>query len=142
MASDLEITGKVIKFLDVQKGESSRGPWQKGGFVIETDGAYPRKVCLQVWGDSLNQVNNLKEGDTVKASINIESREYNNRWYTDVRVWRFNAVEGGSSGTGPGTTGATSTGSYTQDTPKTEGQYADIRQDSSSEGEGADDLPF
>jgi hypothetical protein len=139
MASDLEITGKVIKFLDVQKGESSRGPWQKGGFVIETDGTYPRKVCLQVWGDNLNQVNSLKEGDTVKASINIESREYNNRWYTDVRVWKFSTAEGGGSQTGA--SGASS-GSYNQ-APKSDDQYADIRQDSSSEGgDGADDLPF
>jgi|SRR5690242_2958300 len=127
----LEITGKVIKLLGVQKGESSRGPWQKGGFVIETEGTYPKKVCCVVWGDNLNQVNSLKEGDPVKASIEIESREYNDRWYTDVKAWKIESLSGGSG---------TSYAPPAQ--PKEDVGYQDVRADASSSGEGADDLPF
>lgn len=93
----MEITGKLLSKLEETKGESSRGPWQKGGFVLETEGTYAKKICCVVWGDLLNQVNNLNEGDTVKASIDIESREYNGRWYTDVKAWKIESSSGGSS---------------------------------------------
>jgi hypothetical protein len=102
----MEITGKLFSKLEETKGESSRGPWQKGGFVLETEGTYPKKICCVVWGDMLNQVNNLNEGDTVKASIDIESREYNGRWYTDVKAWKIESSSGPIAGTGP-QTGAT-----------------------------------
>jgi len=30
----------------------------------------------------------------LQVSVNIESREYNNRWYTDVRAWKIDRVAG------------------------------------------------
>jgi hypothetical protein len=81
----IEITGKVLQLLEVQTGEGRNGPWQKGGFVMEVGDRFPKKVCLQVWGDMLGQVNALKVGESVKAFVDIESREYNGRWYTDIR---------------------------------------------------------
>lgn len=127
----LEISGKLISILPEQTGTSSRGPWRKGGFVIETEGNFPKKVCLVAWGDMLNQVNNLKMGEMVKASIDLESREYNERWYTDVRAWKIEA--GGASG-------GSSTGS---DNPGGETTYTEAPDStSSSPEENADDLPF
>lgn len=71
----IEITGKVLQILEVQTGEGKNGPWQKGGFVMEVGDRFPKKVCCQVWSEMLEQVNALKEGETVKAYIDIESRE-------------------------------------------------------------------
>lgn len=138
----LEITGKVIRLMDPQTGESSGRQWQKGTFVIETEGTYPKKVCCVVWGDKLNQVNGLKEGDTVKASIEIESREYNNKWYTDVKAWKIEKVEGSGPTTPHTTTGTATPSSYQKEPGKEEVRYQDISADSSSTGDGADDLPF
>lgn len=89
----IEITGKVLQLLEVQTGEGRNGPWQKGGFVMEVGDRFPKKVCLQVWGDMLGQVNALKVGESVKAFVDIESREYNGRWYTDIRPWKLEKVE-------------------------------------------------
>lgn len=85
----LEITGKLIKFLSVQSGTNARGTWSKQDFVIETMEQYPRKICISAWGERMNELNALKEGDILKVSFNLESREYNERWYTDVRAWRI-----------------------------------------------------
>ncbi len=85
----LEITGKVNKVLETQKGEGRNGPWQKGGFILETGDQFPKSIYCIVWGDMISQVEALKQGDEIKASIDIQSREYNGRWYTDVKAWRL-----------------------------------------------------
>ena len=54
---------------------------------METPGQYPKKVCMNLWGDKVDEIK-IGVGDKITASINIESREYNGRWYTDVRAWK------------------------------------------------------
>jgi len=89
----LELTGKLLQKLSVQSGQSAKGPWSKQEFVLETQESYPRKVCMSVWGaDKVNELAGFAEGETVKASFNIESRVFNDRWYTDVRAWRLDRV--------------------------------------------------
>lgn len=85
----LEITGKVQQVLEVQRGEGRNGPWQKGGFVLEMGDNFPKSVCCTAWGDLIGPVQALQPGEMVKASIDLQSREYNGRWYTDVKVWRL-----------------------------------------------------
>lgn len=100
----LEITGKLLQVLPVQTGEGKNGTWSKGGFVLEAGDRYPKKVCCTVWGEQIAQINNFKSGDMVKASIDVESREYNGRWYTDIRAWRIDkpgmGTESGNVATG------------------------------------------
>lgn len=82
----MEITGKLVQFLPEQRGETQRGPWVRGGFVIETEEQYARKIAFSVWGeDKWNAIRNLPLGNTIKVTFSIESREFNERWYTDCR---------------------------------------------------------
>ena len=85
----LEITGKFLKSLPLVSGTNDRGTWSKQQFVIETLDQYPRKVCAMAWNDRVNEVTGLKNGDVVKVSFTVESREYNERWYTDIRATRI-----------------------------------------------------
>lgn len=85
----MEVEGKLISLLEIQQGTGKNGNWQKQDFVIETFEKFPKKVCLNVWGDKVDTLKDFKVGDNIKASINIESREYNGRWYTDIRAWRL-----------------------------------------------------
>jgi hypothetical protein len=87
----LEITGKVIQLLPEQTGTGKNGTWVRRDFVIETTDQYPKKVCFSGWGDKANIVNNLQTGQMVKVSFNPESREYNGKWYTDLRAWKIEA---------------------------------------------------
>lgn len=83
----LEITGNIIQLLPLQSGTSARGEWKKQDYVLETEGQYPKKVCFNAWGDKVDTFN-IQVGDRVTVGIEIESREYNGRWYTDIRAWR------------------------------------------------------
>src|SRR4030095_1470185 len=88
----LEITGKISQILPMETGEGKNGPWKKQFFILEfMDGNYPKKVSISVWGDKTDSLRNLQPGSEVKVSFNVESREYNGRWYTDVKAWRIEA---------------------------------------------------
>lgn len=91
----LEITGRLIQILPEQTGQGQNGPWLKQNFVMETQEQFPKKICIVCWGDKAEILKQLKAGDEVKVAINIESREYNGKWYTDVKAWKIDAVSGG-----------------------------------------------
>ncbi len=94
----MEITGRIIQKLDVQKGTSAKGEWKKQEFIIETNDKFPKKVCISGWAEKVDELNRYKINDAVKVSVNVESREYNGRWYTDVRFWKIEpAGENGSA---------------------------------------------
>ncbi len=83
------LTGKLLQILPQQSGTGRNGQWVKQDFVIETPGEYPRKICISVWGDKTKELTGLLPGDEISASVNIESREFNERWYTDLKAWRI-----------------------------------------------------
>lgn len=116
----MELSGSIIQVLPLQTGEGRNGPWKKQDFIIETESQYPKKVCVSVWGDKIDG-NLIQVGNAVTASIEVESREYNGRWYTDVRAWRLDLNAAGESG---------------------EGSAASAPVELPSSMEGEDDLPF
>lgn len=83
----MEVKGKIVQILPPQSGESKNGTWKKQEYILEIPGQYPKKICIYAWGDTIDSFG-LKEGEEVTASIDIESREYNGRWYTNVKVWK------------------------------------------------------
>ena len=86
----VEIKCKLVSKLQVQSGNSARGPWSKQDFIVETVESYPRKICMNVWGnDKVSELGGFNVGETLIISVNIESREFNGRWYTDVRAWKI-----------------------------------------------------
>ena len=85
----MEFEGIVYKVLPVVKGTSQRGEWVKQEVVFELPGEFNRKLRVGFWGDKAQDAGNLKPGEKVSVSINLESREYNGRWYTEARAWRL-----------------------------------------------------
>ena len=87
----LELEGRIARKLPVQQGTSARGAWAKQEFIFEyQEGNFPSQICMNVWGeDKVRDLEKYQVGDKVKISFNLSSREYNGRWYTDVRAWRI-----------------------------------------------------
>ena len=85
--SDMEIKGKIIEILPEKSGQSANGEWRKQEYILETDTNYPKKICFMAWGDKIGEFN-LQQGENVEVSVDLESREYNGRWYTDVKAWK------------------------------------------------------
>jgi hypothetical protein len=86
------IEGRLIQVLTAQEGQSTRGAWKKQDFVIETSEQYPKKVCISCWNEKTDELSKFQLNDNLKVSVNIESREYNSKWYTDVKAWRIDQL--------------------------------------------------
>lgn len=101
----MEIKGKIIVALPEVSGTSKAGnAWKKREYVLETQETYPRKVFFNFFGERVDQYP-LNVGDVITLSFDIDSREFNGRWYTDVRGWKAEKE------------GATPTTSTTEDYP-------------------------
>jgi len=97
----LEIRGKFIKALSEQKGASKNGEWRKQDFVVETIDAYPKKICFTVWNDKISQLEGIQYGEEVRVMFSLSSREYNEKWYTDVAAYSIETLGKGKEEAGP-----------------------------------------
>lgn len=126
----MEIQGIVIQVLAEQSGEGKNGTWRKQEFVIETEAQYPKKVCFTVWGDRID-LEKMQVGKRLNVSFDVESREYNGRWFTDVKAWRLDWATEGDAAATPSATSA----------PKA-APAAPVELSPNLQGGGDDDLPF
>lgn len=87
----MEIKGKITQVLPLQKGVSktSGKEWQLQAYVLETLENYPKKVHFELFGEDRIKMNPCALDDIVNVQFDLESREFNGRWYTSVRAWRI-----------------------------------------------------
>lgn len=84
----MQLTAKLAQLFPIQTGTGKNGEWKKQDIIVETDGQYPKKVCISIWGDKINE-GQLQIGNLLKIDFDIESRDYNGRWYTDIKAWKI-----------------------------------------------------
>jgi hypothetical protein len=94
----MEISGKLIQVLPIQTGEGKNGIWKKQDIILEIDGG--KKLCVGLWNDKI--ISDLMEGSMLKVSFEIDSREYNNKWYTNLRGWKVEELSSGKELKGTG----------------------------------------
>lgn len=136
----MEITGKIIQKLELQSGTSKQGnPWTKQEYVLETIENFPKKVHFDFFGDRANQYP-LEVGETVKLSFDIESREWNGRWFTSIRGWKAEKVDPASINA-PATPYATPAATPMNNVVPNATPISEIPDFGAAEGEN-DDLPF
>lgn len=93
----MQITGRLFKVMPAQTGEGKNGPWKRQDIILETDGQYPKKIVIGVWGDKLSHLP-LNPGDIITADFDIDAREYNGKWYNDIKAWKVSAGGGNDEG--------------------------------------------
>lgn len=120
------LTAKLIQVMPLQTGMGKNGEWRKQNIILETDGMYPKKICISMWGDKINE-SVLQIGNMLEISFDIESREYNGNWYTDLRAWKVEIA-----GTAP----------FPQNAPITPGDEPASAQPITFKSDEVDDLPF
>ena len=88
----MEVTGKLIQVLPVQTGDGKNGVWKKQDIILELDGdsSFPKKLCVGFWNDRITP--DLMEGSMLKIFFEIDSREYNDKWYTNLRGVKIEEV--------------------------------------------------
>mgnify|MGYP003295828371 FL=1 len=85
----MEISGKVIQKLPLQEGTGRNGnPWKVQSAILETQEQYPRKICFEVFGEDRINNNPFEVDDVITISFDIDSHEFNGRWYTSIRAYR------------------------------------------------------
>lgn len=85
----MKLTAKVLQLIEPQIGtKKDGGTWKKESFVVETVEQYPKKIQVFSFSNFDPQVNEI-----VEMYVNIESREYNGKWYTEVKVNRVKPKE-------------------------------------------------
>lgn len=135
----MDIEGTIIFDLPMQEGtsKSTGNRWVKKEWVLETLGPYPRKVKFTVFGE--RRVNDLKfeMGKAYRVSVDAESREYNNRWYTDLMAYACTPIEGGMPAMGN-----EGLPPMTSEPPTTFGQPAAPIDPFDGSTNETDDLPF
>ncbi|MEY4866131.1 MAG: hypothetical protein RLY64_385 [Bacteroidota bacterium] len=95
--------GRLVQVLEEVSGVGKTGnSWKKQSFVVELDGSstYPKKVCLTAWGDKVDTLKRLTIGDRISAAFDVESREYQGRWYSDLKAWKIDVEANRSTGGG------------------------------------------
>jgi single-stranded DNA-binding protein len=146
----MEFEGVVFKKLPELSGTSAKGAWRKQDVVFELPGEFNRKVCVTFFGDRAEDAASLSEGDAVTVSVNVESREYNGKWYTDVKAWKivrestFRAGDSGGGSGGSGAAAARNTGWSASNNPPPP-VFSRAQSDSGeqfSSSDDVDDLPF
>lgn len=86
----MEVVGKITQVLPAQEGVGRNGnPWKVQPYVLETLDQYPRKVHFEVFGEDRIKQNPCDIDQLVTVSFDIESREFNGRWYTSIRAWKI-----------------------------------------------------
>jgi hypothetical protein len=92
----MELNGRIIAVLPVQTGQGRNGEWKKQEYVLEynTDSQYPKRMCFNLWGEKVDQFN-IREGQNLTVSFDIDCREYQGRWYNDIRAWKVIEQQGG-----------------------------------------------
>lgn len=90
----MELTGKIIVVQEVKSGISSKtgNGWMMQEYVIEVPGQYPRHCSFTVFGEDRIKQLNIQNGEDLTVQLDIDAREYNGRWYNDIRA--YNVVRG------------------------------------------------
>jgi len=87
----MQITGQLKKVLNPETGTTKSGKeWKRQAFLLEyQDGNFTKQVSIQAKSEAvINLISSLRIGDTVTCDINVESREWNDKFYTDVTAWK------------------------------------------------------
>jgi len=89
MAS-LEIQGKLLQVLPTESGTSKSGKdWTQQTIIVETGDQYPKKIAIQCPEKLMSRISDYQVGQTITCSVNIESREFNGKYFTSVKAWKI-----------------------------------------------------
>lgn len=89
----MRISGELYQIWDFQSGQGKNKPWSKQSFVVKTLGEYVKHIALISWNSDIEIIQSLKIGDRIEFDIELSSREYNNRWYTDITATNIEILE-------------------------------------------------
>ena len=140
----MDLTGRIIAVMQPRSGVSQRtgNSWMTQEYVLEIPGQYPRRMVFNLFGEDRIKQFNIQNGEDLTVQFDIDAREYQGRWFNDIRA--YNIIRGSVPVAGAPIAGATpfppqqpvaAAPQAVSTTPFPPAQE-------SAEGESTDDLPF
>ena len=91
----MEIQGTIIAVMPTRNGTSKTGKaWQSASYVLQTQEMYPKKIVFDVMNENISQFN-IREGEYLKVSFDINAREFKGKWYNSIKAWSVQRVDNG-----------------------------------------------
>ena len=136
----MELTGRIIAVMEPRSGVSARSgnPWMTQEYVIEVPGQYPKRCVFNIFGEDRIKQFNIQMNEDITIQFDIDAREYNGRWYNDIRA--YNVVRGQMPVAGAPVGGAPVASPFPPVSAATD-PFPPSQEPVSGEG-SADDLPF
>ena len=139
----MEIVGKIVQVLPEQSGIGRNGnPWKLQAYVMETIENYPRKVHFEVFGEDKIKNNPCAIDQVVTVSFDIESREFNGRWYTSIRAWKIQQGDMTQANAAVAQPAPAPAAPSMPATPATDAAPTDVNPFDASAGDDTSALPF
>ena len=139
----MEVVGKIIQVLPAQEGVGRNGnPWKVQPYVLETLDQYPRKVHFEVFGEDRIKQNPCELDQLVTVSFDIESREFNGRWYTSIRAWKIQQGDMTQTGVVPAAAPQAAAPVAAPAATPVDAAPANVDPFDATPGDGTSDLPF
>lgn len=90
----MEQTGRIIEVMEPKSGKSSKtgNPWMIQEYVLEIPGQYPQHCMFSIYGEDRSKQMNVQMGEDLTIQFDIDARQYNGRWYNDIKV--YNVIRG------------------------------------------------
>lgn len=87
----MEVTGK-IKVINPEQQVSAS--FRKRELVVTTEEQYPQHIMIEFTQDKCDLLNNYKQGEPVRVSINLRGREWvspqgETRYFNSIQGWRI-----------------------------------------------------
>lgn len=92
----MELIGKIVQVCPIEQGTSKAGkPWKKLVCVLETQESFPKKVAFTIFGEEkVAQYEQMVQvGSNIRLFFDINSRDFNGRWYTDISAWKIEPAD-------------------------------------------------
>ena len=93
----LKLTGKIVKILPPKTGVSAKGTWISQDYLLDVQDKFSRKVLFNVFGQEKIDKFAISLGEIVEVSFNIETKEFNNKYYTSVSAWFVKKISSGNN---------------------------------------------
>ncbi len=90
-----QLQARFVRILETKEGTSKKGdPYKFLTFLVSTEGQYPKNIALSCGIKAASYVEKLRTGQMVDFDYDLDSKEFNGKWYTSANVYRVNAQEG------------------------------------------------
>ena len=89
------LTGRIIAVMQPRSGVSQRtgNSWMTQEYVLEVPGTYPKRCVFNIFGEERIKQFNIQVGQDLNVEFDIDAREYNGRWYNDVRAYNVTPAQ-------------------------------------------------